>query len=60
VDQDVPIYAAGGEFVVDPADIADLGGGDHKHGHAVMDAWVKAERAKLIKTLKNLPGPAKD
>jgi hypothetical protein len=59
-DQDVPIYAAGGEFVVHPDDVADAGGGDHKHGYAAMDAWVKAERAELIKTLRNLPGPAKD
>jgi hypothetical protein len=60
VDQDVPIYAAGGEFIVAPADLHDLGGGDFSHAHAVMDAWVKSERKKLIKTLKSLPGPAKD
>jgi hypothetical protein len=52
--------AAGGEFVVGPADMHDLGGGDYKSAHEAMDAWVKAERANLIKTLKNLPGPAKD
>lgn len=56
----VPIYAAGGEFVISPEHVAELGGGDHAHGHRILDSWVKSNRKKLIKTLSNLPGPAKD
>lgn len=53
----VPIMAAGGEFVVSPQDIV-ARWGNLDHGHAALDAWVKTNRAKHIKTLKNLPGPA--
>lgn len=55
----VPIYAADGEFVIPPDMVAAIGGGDIDHGHAVLDAWVKANREKHIKTLRKLPGPAK-
>lgn len=53
----VPIFAADGEFVVDPETVAGLGGGDVNKGHAYLDAWVEYERQKAIKTLKSLPGP---
>lgn len=56
----VPIVAAGGEYVVAPSAVAALGGGDVKHGHAVLDHFVKSVRAKNIKTLRNLPGPVKE
>lgn len=55
----VDIMAAGGEFVVSPADVARIGGGDVKHGHNVLDEWVKANRKLHVKTLRKLPGPAK-
>lgn len=58
--QSVPIMAAGGEFVVSPEDVAEIGGGDHRHGHAVLDHWVQSEKRKLVKTLNRLPPPAKD
>jgi hypothetical protein len=56
---DVPILAAGGEFVISPAEVAKVGNGDVKRGHEILDAWVKANRKKHIKTLSKLPGPAK-
>ena len=43
-----------------PDRVASLGGGSLKRGHEMLDQWVLGERKKLIDTLKNLPGPAKD
>lgn len=53
----IPILAAGGEFVVSPESVKLVGKGDINKGHNILDAFVKRERAKLIKTLKGLPGP---
>ncbi len=55
----VPIMSAGGEFVVDPVDVANVGGGDVKQGHDILDHWVKSHRKKHVKTLSKLPPPAK-
>jgi hypothetical protein len=59
-DQGVPIVAAGGEYVLSPAQVRSVGNGDSELGTKVMDEWVKRSRARNIKTLKGLPGPAKD
>ncbi len=56
----VPIVAAGGEYVIPPEDVAEIGKGDVNHGHKILDAFVKKMRQKTIKTLQNLPGPKKD
>lgn len=56
----VPIRAADGEYVVAPAKVIEIGGGDAERGHEELDKWIVAERAKIIKTMKGLPGPAKD
>lgn len=56
----VPIAAAGGEIVLTPEEVTQIGDGDLDRGHAMLDAWVVANRKKHIKTLKNLPGPAQD
>jgi hypothetical protein len=56
----VPIIAAGGEYVIHPMAIEELGGGDLDTGHRSLDDFVKTFRAKTVKTLKSLPGPAKD
>jgi hypothetical protein len=56
----VPIVAAGGEYVVHPRDVAWLGKGSLDDGHKILDHFVKAYRAKTIKTLSKLPGPKKD
>lgn len=55
----VPIVAAGGELVVDPDQVRSVGGGDLDLGHRVLDAFIHHVRAKTVKTLKALPGPAK-
>ncbi len=55
----VPIVAAGGEYVIPPHVVTQVGDGDMDRGHAVLDEYVKRTRANLVKTLKALPGPAK-
>jgi len=59
-DPGVPIVAAGGEYVLHPDQVREIGGGDLDRGHQVLDAFVKKVRAENIKTLKNLPGPKKN
>ncbi len=56
----VPIVAAGGEWVVHPEHVENVGGGDLDRGHQVLDEFVKHVRKELIGTLKRLPGPKKD
>jgi hypothetical protein len=56
----VEIIAAGGEYVVPPKVVAELGGGDMDRGHEYLDNFVKFVRHETAKTLKNLPGPRKD
>lgn len=56
----VPIVAAGGEYVVHPDHVREVGGGDLDVGHAVLDEFVKRVRKELIHTLKHLPGPKRD
>ncbi len=58
-EQDIPIVVAGGEYIVSPEHVAEIGGGDLKHGHEVLDEWVKRGRKKHISELQKLPGPAK-
>jgi hypothetical protein len=54
------IVAAGGEYVIHPDTVREIGGGDIDLGHRVLDEFVKRVRADNIKTLKNLPGPKRD
>lgn len=56
----VSIMAAGGEFVIPPEVVTAIGGGDIKKGHEALDHWVVSNRRNHIKTLRKLPGPAKD
>ena len=55
----VPIMAAGGEHVISPDAIVRKYG-NLDRGHKVLDQWVVGQRKKLVKTLKKLPGPARD
>jgi len=45
--------------VVPPHIVEQIGGGDIKRGHQILDEWVMSRRKDHIKTLKGLPGPAK-
>ena len=56
----VPIVAAGGEYVIPPEVVINVGGGDMNVGHTELDDFVKKMRAKTVKTLKALPGPKKN
>jgi hypothetical protein len=53
----VPVVVAGGEFILTPAEVTNIGGGSMEDGHRVLDEFVKMYRAKTIKTLSNLPPP---
>lgn len=55
----VPIFAADGEYVLSPEQVAALGDGDMDRGHAVLDEFVKLQLANAAKTIRNLPGPRK-
>lgn len=55
----VPIMAAGGEYIVHPDVVAHLGDGNHRKGHRILDGLVKNVRSHTIRTLKNLPSPKK-
>ena len=52
-----PIVAAGGEYVVHPDTVAQLGNGDLSLGHSILDSFVKQIRQKHIATLKKLKPP---
>jgi hypothetical protein len=52
-----PIVAAGGEYVLHPDTVAQLGHGDITLGHKILDAFVKHVRSKHITTLKGLKPP---
>lgn len=56
----VPCVVAGGEYILTPEEVEAFGQGDLKKGHRELDSFVLSQRAKNIKTLRKLPGPAKD
>jgi hypothetical protein len=58
-DDHVPIIAAGGEYIIHPDVVQDVGHGDMKEGHDVLDKFVIKVRKHHIETLKKLPGPKK-
>ena len=53
----VPIIAAGGEMVIPPEAVREVGHGNLDAGHRVLDALVKRVRKEHIDTLKKLPPP---
>ena len=56
----VPVIVAGGEFILTPEEVEAFGEGNLDAGHKVLDSFVKSQRKKTIKTLRKLPGPARD
>jgi len=59
-DDTVPVIVAGGEYVIPPEEVHRIGGGDMDKGHSELDRFVKAMRARLVQTLRKLPGPKRD
>lgn len=55
----VPINASGGEFVIEPNEVARIGGGDINMGHKVLDTWLMRLKKEAAKTIQQLPGPAR-
>jgi hypothetical protein len=56
----VPVIVAGGEYIIPPDVVEEIGGGDMSKGHAILDQFVKSHRKSNVKRLKSLPGPARD
>ena len=56
----VPIVAAGGEYVIPPEVVINVGNGDMNAGHTELDDFVLKMRAKTVKTLKSLAPPKKN
>lgn len=54
-----PVVVAGGEYVIDPAKVAEIGGGSLEQGHRVLDQFVKQIHKKHAKEIAKLPPPAK-
>lgn len=55
-----PIVAAGGEYVISPRIVQEIGEGNIDDGHATLDGYVNQIRKKTIQTLQKLPGPKRD
>lgn len=55
----VPVEVAGGEYTIPREIVENIGGGDIKRGHRILDNWVLSLRKKHIATLRGLPPPAK-
>jgi hypothetical protein len=58
-DDHVPIIAAGGEYIIHPDVVKDIGHGETKKGHQVLDAFVLKVRREHISSLRKLPPPKK-
>jgi hypothetical protein len=56
-DDHAKIVAAGGEFVIHPDVVKEIGNGDVNKGHKVLDRFVLHTRKQHIKTLRGLKGP---
>lgn len=55
----VPINASGGEFVIEPDEVARIGDGNINKGHLILDKWVLKLKKQAAATIAKLPGPAK-
>ena len=57
---DVDIVTAGGEMVIPPEKVLEIGEGDMAEGHAALDSFVKHVMEKTAKDIKSQPGPRKN
>jgi hypothetical protein len=56
----VPVIVAGGEYILTPEEVEEVGDGDMDKGHKQLDKFVIEQRNMLRKKLAKLPGPAQD
>jgi 8-oxo-dGTP pyrophosphatase MutT (NUDIX family) len=56
----VPIVAAGGEWVISPRHVEQVGEGDMDRGHRVLDAFVLKIRKEQIGKLQKMAPPRRD
>lgn len=56
----VPIVAAGGEWVISPKHVEQIGGGDMDAGHRTLDKFVLHIRKEQIEKLKHMDPPRRD
>jgi 8-oxo-dGTP pyrophosphatase MutT (NUDIX family) len=56
----VPIVAAGGEWVIPPKHVEQIGNGDMDAGHRTLDAFVLKLRKEHIEKLKHMEPPRRD
>lgn len=54
---DIPVIAAGGEMVLHPEHVREIGNGDLDAGHKVLNKFVLGIRKNYIETLKKLKPP---
>ena len=53
------IMAAGGEYVISPGKVMEIGDGDLDRGHQIMNEFITQARKKHVNETKNLAGPHK-
>lgn len=58
--ESIPIVAAGGELIVPPNIVVQVGDGDEIAGHAALDKLVLNIRSQVAKRLTKLPPPRRD
>lgn len=56
---EVPIIAAGGEYIIHPDTVKEIGHGDMEAGHKVLNKFVLSVRKQHIATLRSLKPPKK-
>lgn len=56
----VPIVAAGGEWVISPRQVEEIGAGDMDRGHRVLDGFVLKIRKEHIGKLQKMAPPRRD
>ena len=56
----IPIVAAGGEYIVHPSAVSAIGGGDIRKGHVILDKMVRSKRSRTARHMQRLPGPRRD
>lgn len=57
---EVPVMAAGGEYILDPDQVAAVGKGDTERGFRILDQFVLQSRRRQLKEIRALRPPKKD